>query len=110
LPTGWTTNDIELAWLKEVFNRETRQQARTRYQLLLLDSHRSHITIDFINFCNNNKILLAIFPPHATHTLQPLDVSLFKPLSDAYSIKLANYLQDSQGLLPIQKRDFFPLF
>jgi hypothetical protein len=109
-PTGWTTNDIGLAWLKEVFDRETRRQARTGYRLLLLDGHGSHITMDFINFCNDNKILLAVFPPHATHTLQPLDVSLFKPLSDAYSIELANYLQDSQGLLPIQKGDFFPLF
>jgi hypothetical protein len=109
-PTGWTTNDIGLAWLKEVFDRETRRQARTGYRLLLLDGHGSHITMDFINFCNDNRILLAVFPPHATHTLQPLDVSLFKPLSDAYSIELTNYLQDSQGLLPIQKGDFFPLF
>ncbi|KAI1670085.1 Pogo transposable element [Pyrenophora tritici-repentis] len=109
-PTGWTNNDIGLAWIKEVFDRETRRQARSGYRLLLLDGHGSHITMDFINFCNDNKILLAVFPPHATHTLQPLDVSLFKPLSDAYSIELANYLQDSQGLLPIQKGDFFPLF
>jgi hypothetical protein len=48
--------------------------------------------MDFINFCNDNKILLTVFPPHATYTLQPLDVLLFKPLSDAYLIKLANYL------------------
>ncbi|KAF7569911.1 hypothetical protein PtrM4_123260 [Pyrenophora tritici-repentis] len=66
--------------------------------------------MDFINFCNDNKILLAVFPPHATHTLQPLDVSLFKPLSDAYLNELTKYLQDSQGLLSIVKGDFFHLF
>jgi hypothetical protein len=48
--------------------------------------------MDFINFCNDNKILLAVFPSYATYTLQPLDVSLFKPLLDAYLIELANYL------------------
>ena len=30
-PSGWTNNDIGLAWLKEVFKRETARYARTRY-------------------------------------------------------------------------------
>ena len=34
--------------------------------------------MDLIDYCNDNKILLAIFPPHATHTLQPLNVGMFK--------------------------------
>ncbi|KAG9194058.1 hypothetical protein G6011_04093 [Alternaria panax] len=109
-PTGWTNNDIGLAWVKEVFDRETRRKARSGYRLLLLDGHGSHLTMDFINYCDANKILLAVFPPHATHTLQPLDVALFKPLSEAYSAELSKYLQNSQGLLPITKGDFFPLF
>jgi hypothetical protein len=61
--------------------------------------------MDFIEYCNQNKILLAIFPPHSTHTLQPLDVVMFKPLST----ELSNYLHKSQGLLPIKKGGFFPL-
>jgi hypothetical protein len=66
--------------------------------------------MDFIKCCNDNKMLLAAFPPHATHTLQPLNVGMFNPLSNAYSTKLAGYLQDSQGLLNLTKGDFFPLF
>jgi hypothetical protein len=108
--SGWTNNDIGLAWLKEVFDRETRRKARTSYRLLILDGHGSHVTMDFIEYCNDNKILLAVFPPHSTHTLQPLDVALFKPLSDAYSAQLTSHLQASQGLLPVPKGDFFPLF
>ncbi|KAF2822599.1 hypothetical protein CC86DRAFT_266269, partial [Ophiobolus disseminans] len=46
----------------------------------------------------------------STHTLQPLDVVMFKPLSSAYSTALTNHLQQSQGLVPIKKGDFFPLF
>jgi hypothetical protein len=53
---------------------------------------------------------LAVFPPHSTHTLQPLDVAMFKPLSTAYSTELSSHLHRSQGLLPIKKSDFFPLF
>lgn len=62
------------------------------------------------NYCDQNKILLAIFPPHLTHTLQPLDVVLFKPLSTAYSAALSRHLHSNQGLLRITKGDFFPLF
>ncbi|KAF7571788.1 hypothetical protein PtrM4_092880 [Pyrenophora tritici-repentis] len=109
-PSGWTNNDIGLAWLKEVFERETRWKARSGYRLLLLDGHGSHVTMDFINYCNDHKILLLVFPPHATHTLQPLDVGMFKPLSTAYSTELSSHLYRSQGLIPVTKGDFFPLF
>lgn len=64
----------------------------------------------FIEYCNDNNILLAVSPPHATHTLQPLDVCTFKPLSNAYSTQLVGYLQDGQESLNINKGDFFPLF
>jgi hypothetical protein len=109
-PSGWSNNDIGLHWLKEVFERETRRHASTGYRLLLLDGHGSHVTMDFINYCHDHKILLAVYPPHATHTLQPLDVVMFKPLANAYSTQLTQYLQDSQGILNITKGDFFPLF
>ncbi|KAG9185049.1 hypothetical protein G6011_02996 [Alternaria panax] len=66
--------------------------------------------MDFIDYCDQNKILLAIFPPHATHTLQPLDVALFKPLSTAYSNELSSFIDQCQELLTITKSHFFPLF
>ncbi|KAJ8111880.1 hypothetical protein OPT61_g5626 [Boeremia exigua] len=66
--------------------------------------------MDFINYCNKNKILLAILPPYSTHTLQLLDVVMFKPLSTAYSKELTTYLHHSQGLAKVKKSDFFHLF
>jgi hypothetical protein len=75
--SGWSNNDIGLAWLEQVFERFTKQKARRSYRLLILDGHGSHLTTDFIDFCDSNRILLAIFPPHSTHSLQPLDVVLF---------------------------------
>ncbi|KAH6511581.1 hypothetical protein HBI81_243380 [Parastagonospora nodorum] len=90
-PSGWTNNDIGLAWLEQVFNRYTKERARRATAI-------------------RNKILLAILPPHSTHTLQPLDVVMFKPLSSAYSAQLTKFLHRSQGLLALQKGDFFPLF
>ncbi|OAF99388.1 uncharacterized protein CC84DRAFT_1104607 [Paraphaeosphaeria sporulosa] len=66
--------------------------------------------MDFIDFFDRNKILLAIYPLHSTHTLQPLDVCIFKPLSTTYSNELSAFINNSQGLVSIAKRDFFSLF
>jgi hypothetical protein len=66
--------------------------------------------MDFIEYCNYNQILLAIYPPHLTYTLQPLNVVMFKPLSSAYSAKVAAFIERSQGLISISKRDFYPMF
>tara|TARA_R110002003_G_scaffold848_1_gene21686 strand:+ start:790 stop:1551 length:762 start_codon:yes stop_codon:yes gene_type:complete len=108
-PPGWTNNDIGLAWLEQVFNRQTEKKARRRWRLLIVDGHGSHVTMDFLEFCHRNKILIAVYPPHSTHTLQPLDVVMFKPLSSAYKHQLTQHLQLSQGLIAVKKRDFFPL-
>jgi hypothetical protein len=107
--SGWSNNEIGLQWLIQVFDRCTKQKARRQWRLLILDGHGSHVTMDFINYCDQNKILLAIFPPHATHTLQPLDVCVFKSLSAAYSHQLTTYLYRSQGLVTVAKKDFFTL-
>ena len=109
-PSGWTNNEIGLAWLQQVFDRSTRAKARSSYRLLILDGHGSHLTMDFIDYCDQNKILLAVYPPHSTHTLQPLDVSMFKPLSTAYLNEVSAFMDRSQGLALMSKRDFFPLF
>jgi hypothetical protein len=93
-----------------VFDRSTKLKARQSYRLLILDSYGSHLTIDFIKYCDRNQILLAIYPPHVTHTLQPLDVVMFKPLSSAYSAQLAGFIERCQGLTSMSKRDFYPMF
>jgi hypothetical protein len=108
--SGWTNNDIGLAWLEQVFDRYTKTKARRSYRLLIVDGHGFHVTMDFISYRDQNKILLVILPPHSTQTLQPLEVTMFKPLSTVYSTELSSHLHRSHGLLPIKKGDFFPLF
>jgi hypothetical protein len=108
--SGWTNNDIGLAWLEQLFERYTAPKARRQWRLLIVDGHGSHLTREFIDYCDAKKILLAVFPPHSTHTLQPLDVVMFSPLSKHYSQDLDRHLNQSQALIGVKKRDFFPIF
>lgn len=48
-----------------------------------MDGHGSHITANVIAHCMEHAIDLLILPPHCSHTLQPLDVSVFSPLKRA---------------------------
>jgi hypothetical protein len=108
--SGWTNNDLGLAWVEEVFDWLTKGKAQTSYCLLILDGHSSHLTKDFFDFCHNNKILIMVFPPHSTHTLQPLNVVMFAPLAQHYSTRSSEHLHGSQGLLHVKKGDFTDLF
>jgi hypothetical protein len=68
------------------------------------------MTKAFIDYCYVHRILFCVFSPHATHSLQPLDVVMFKPLSSAYKVELEAHLACGQGLVQMRTGDFFLLF
>jgi hypothetical protein len=66
--------------------------------------------MEFIKYCDYHRVVLMVLPPHSNHTLQPLDVVLFKPLSQAHSNEHTSHLHKVQSLVPIKKGDFFTFF
>jgi DDE superfamily endonuclease len=89
-PTGWTNDELGKEWLVALFDRFTKRKARNGrdMRLLITGGHASHINMSFLDWCEQHRIIVAVFPPHSTHRLQPLDVSLFCPLSIAYTEQL----------------------
>ena len=59
-------------------------QHQNYYRLLILDSHSSHTTVEFQWLCKQNRIKLLYLPAHATHRLQPLDLSPFSVAKTSY--------------------------
>lgn len=110
--TGWTNHELGKEWLTGVFDRFTKAKARNGrdYRLLITDGHSSHVNMDFLEWCDQHRIIVAVFPPHSTHRLQPLDVSLFSPLSTAYTKQLIQWTAKTQGLISLSKREFWTLF
>jgi hypothetical protein len=66
--------------------------------------------MQFLEYATKNRILVIKFPSYSTHSLQPLNVGIFMPLSTAYLSKLRVQQQRSQGLLLVKKLDFYSLF
>ena len=108
--SGWTPDDIGFKWLVEFFDRKTRDKARRQWRLLFVDGHGSHVTLKFLEWAQAHKILVAVYPPHSTHRLQPLDVGCFAPLATYYSQFLEQQTRLSEGQTRMTKRDFFRCF
>jgi hypothetical protein len=81
--SGWTSDSHAFEWISTVFEPATRPADPTLHRLLILDGHGSHITAKFIAHCMEHAIDLLVLPPHTSHKLQPLDVSVFSPLKRA---------------------------
>ena len=76
--TGYSNSQLALRWLQH-FVKLTAPHDPGNPKVLLLDSHVSHTSYDFIILAAKHYIILYAFPPHLTHVLQPLDVGVFQP-------------------------------
>ena len=106
----WTSDEISFKWLEDFFDKKTRDKARRQWRLLFVDGHGSHVTLKFLEWAQAHKILVAVYPPHSTHSLQPLDVGCFAPLATYYSQFLEEHTRLSEGQTRMTKRDFFRCF
>ncbi|KAK3105870.1 hypothetical protein FSP39_007466 [Pinctada imbricata] len=80
--SGYMDSTLFLQWFKRVFIPNC---GPARPVLLIMDNHDSHTTLDVIECAIENKIELLGLPPHTTHILQPLDVSVNGPLKSKFS-------------------------
>lgn len=101
---GWTSDAIALKWLQEIFIPQTKPKKPSK-RLLIVDGHGSHCTDDFLYECYKNDIYLLFLPPHTSHVLQPLDISIFSPIKAYYRQALAKYL-DLEDSTPYGKMVF----
>jgi hypothetical protein len=104
---GWTTNKLGLDWLKH-FNAHTKERTVGSHRLLVIDGHESHDSLDFQQYCKDNKIITVCMPAHSSHLLQPLDVGCFAPLKKAYGRQAENLMRNR--INHITKLEFLPCF
>ena len=81
--SGWTSDSYGYEWRTTIFEPATRPEDPSQRRLLIMDGHSSHMTANLIVFCMQTSIDLLILPPHCSHVLQPLDISIFAPLKRA---------------------------
>lgn len=73
-----------------------------------MDGHSSHMNLSVAEFCADHNIILYCLPPHSSHLLQPLDVSVFGPLKKSWNDSIEDF--QVKFKTSMTKAHFFPVF
>ena len=87
---------IAYQWIQH-FHHATKNQTKGTHRLLLCDGYGSHLTYEFVRFCEDKKIIPFFLLPHTSHILQPLDVGVFQAYKYWHSEAIANATQTGIG-------------
>ncbi|RLU26169.1 hypothetical protein DMN91_002335 [Ooceraea biroi] len=68
-----------------------------KHFLLIGYNHESHISLEAYNYCRKNDIHLLTLPPHTSHRMQPLDLTFYSPLKNAYNKECESYMMNHPG-------------
>jgi len=73
-----------LDWYRRVFDPQTKDRANHRPRILINEDFGPHESLEVLQFCHENNIILCRLPSHTSHKLQPCDVAVFGPLKTVY--------------------------
>ncbi|XP_054286972.1 uncharacterized protein LOC129002892 [Macrosteles quadrilineatus] len=93
--TGWMNQDVFYEVIKHIAQHKL--PTKENPILILLDNHESHISLNTIDYCRQNGIVLLTFPPHTSHKLQPLDVAVFAPFKSACKAAFNRWISSNPG-------------
>ncbi|XP_045476121.1 uncharacterized protein LOC123681823 [Harmonia axyridis] len=65
--------------------------------ILLLDNHSSHLSCKVLDLCKESGVIMVSFPPHCSHKLQPLDLTVFGPFKKCCSSGVSAWLKSNPG-------------
>jgi hypothetical protein len=82
--TGYNDSFISLEWMKQVFDSQTKARANGKLRILICDGFGTHETLEIVEFCLENNIILYRLPSHTSYKTQLCDVLVFGPLKTAY--------------------------
>jgi hypothetical protein len=106
--SGYTDSKISLEWLILVFNLQTRERANGKPRVLICDGFGTHATLEILERCFANNILLCRLPSHTSHKPQPCDIAVFAPLEVAYRDNVEQ--MELGGVNTIGKQHFTALY
>lgn len=94
-PSGWITEDCFLNALEHFvqFVKPTVESPA----LILLDNHKTHITINIVLYAREHNLIVLTFPPHCSHRLQPLDVTVYGPFKARYRASMNDWMTSNPG-------------
>ena len=82
--TGWSNSEVFRKWLETHFLQFIPGRKEEKV-LLMLDGHRSHVSVGLVEWALEHNVVLFVLPAHTSHLLQPLDVACYGPFQRMYN-------------------------
>ena len=92
--SGWMMDINFENWFHNVFVKYTANIEKPI--LLTYDGHNSHLTYTTIKTAMDNSIIILCLPLNTSHTLQPLDIGVFRPIKVAWKKILNTWFIESR--------------
>ncbi|XP_045501117.1 uncharacterized protein LOC123698513 [Colias croceus] len=109
--SGWMNGDVFFEYIVNDFNKWITEKNIKKPVLLLVDGHKSHMSLALSSVCEELGIILYALPPNTTHMLQPADVSVFAPLKAQWKSHVRKFLAKPENLNnAVTKTNFCLLF
>lgn len=80
---GWSNERIFYDYLLYFIQHTV--ASRNNKILVIFHNHESHCTDRIITLVRDNGLVLVTLPPHTSHKLQPLDITIFGPFKTYYN-------------------------
>ena len=94
-PSGWMNGELFPEVLKHLIKHMN--ISKTNPALLVMDNRESHLGIETIDLAKQNGLIILTFPPHCSHKLQPLDVSIYGPCKRYYNSACNDWMLSHSG-------------
>lgn len=93
--TGWMNADL-FPSVMEHFIKHT-GTSKENPTLFICDNHDSHFTLKVLDMAKEAGVTMLTLPPHSSHKLQPLDLTVFGPFKSYYNTAVDTWLLQNPG-------------
>lgn len=95
-PSGWMNGELFSLVMKHFvqYSGSTIENP----SILILDNHESHLSVETLNIAKKNGVIMVTLPPHCSHRLQPLDISVFASFKAHYNSAVDSWLLHHPGI------------
>lgn len=92
---GWITSQLFCKWMDHFIDHAGPSQDRR--VLLIMDNHKSHISMELIGQARKAGVDIVTIPPHTSHIVQPLDIAVFAGFKAAWRRQVGYYHDSNPG-------------
>ena len=94
-PSGWMNCELFVVVLKHFIKHMN--VSKNNPAILVMDNHESHVTLQTIDTARENGLIILSFPPHCSHRMQPLDVSIYGPFKRYFNTACNDWMMTNPG-------------